>query len=64
MPPDAKDVPQPPERPDPMSCCGRGCSPCIFDYYDDAMDRWRGRIVRLGLDPGEVLESLGRPPND
>ena len=47
-----------------MSCCGRGCSPCIFDYYDDAMDRWRGRIVRLGLDPGEVLESLGRPPND
>lgn len=33
--------PAPPERPSNEDCCQSGCSPCIFDLYDEEMDRWR-----------------------
>jgi hypothetical protein len=62
MPPDPAALPRPPDRPDPMECCGRGCSPCIFDYYDDALDRWKAIVAARGFDPAEVLRTLGRPP--
>ena len=48
-------LPKPPAPPDPQSCCQRGCTPCIFDYYDTALERWEGRIRALGHDPAEVL---------
>lgn len=32
--------PVPPERPTDEMCCGRGCIPCVFDYYDDALARY------------------------
>ena len=53
-------LPKPPELPDPQSCCQRGCTPCIFDYYDTALERWEGRIRALGHDPAEVLAALSR----
>ncbi|MDB5806989.1 MAG: oxidoreductase-like protein [Betaproteobacteria bacterium] len=31
----------PPETIDPASCCGRGCFPCMYTYYFDAVDAWR-----------------------
>jgi len=34
-------IPPPPQAPDPDSCCGSGCVPCIYDYYDDALWKWR-----------------------
>lgn len=37
---DFSNVPSPPEKPDPDSCCGSGCVPCIFDYYDIALMAW------------------------
>ena len=55
----ADDLPRPPERPDPESCCGRGCCPCIFDYYDDALARWQALIRERGFDPAEVLARRG-----
>ena len=48
-------LPKPPELPDPQSCCQRGCTPCIFDYYDTALERWEGRIRALGLE-AELVE--------
>jgi len=53
-------VPRLPDKPHPAECCHRGCCPCIFDYYWDAMDRWEARVEELGLDPKQVLESMGR----
>jgi hypothetical protein len=41
----------PPRRPEPYECCGRGCSPCIFDYYNKALDRWRQAMIARGLEP-------------
>jgi len=31
---------QPPQRPKQEECCERGCEPCIFDYYEIALQRW------------------------
>lgn len=44
--PDDKDFgndppPTPPVEPDPGDCCGNGCDPCIFDYYEEARQRYR-----------------------
>jgi hypothetical protein len=56
------DLPRPPDRPDPQECCGRGCCPCIFDYYEDALTRWQTLVRDRGSDPAQVLEAMGRPP--
>jgi hypothetical protein len=48
-------VPAPPQKPDPMECCERGCCPCIFDYYWDALDRWKATVRALGHDPEQLL---------
>jgi hypothetical protein len=40
------DDPRPvaPVQPDLDDCCNRGCYPCVFDTYDDAMDRYRAAL--------------------
>jgi hypothetical protein len=48
-------LPPPPEKPDPLECCNRGCSPCIFDYYWDALARWEDLIRSRGGDPAQYL---------
>jgi hypothetical protein len=57
---DAAPLPQPPNKPEDYSCCQRGCSPCIFDYYWDALSRWEQKIRSLGHDPDAVLAALGK----
>lgn len=51
----APEVPRPPDRPDPEMCCNGGCCPCIFDYYQDALERWMARVEEMGLDPHALL---------
>lgn len=53
-------VPAPPERPDPDECCNGGCCPCIFDYYQDALERWKARVRELGLNPDPLLAERDR----
>ena len=38
-----KDDPQPvpPVQPDLDDCCHSGCSPCVFDLYDEALERYQ-----------------------
>jgi hypothetical protein len=36
--------PVPPVRPSPDDCCKGSCDPCIFDLYDDALDRYRSDL--------------------
>jgi hypothetical protein len=33
--------PEPPERPQPADCCQGGCERCVYDLYEEAMDRYR-----------------------
>lgn len=49
----------PPERPTDEECCKRGCSPCIFDYYETALERWRDRVLAQGGDPDALLAARG-----
>jgi len=58
--PDYSAVPRAPDKPDAEMCCGRGCCPCIFDYYDDALERWKGRVAAMGHDPDAVLAARGK----
>jgi len=42
--------PQPPAEPALEDCCRSGCNPCVFDLYEQALERyeralaaWKGR---------------------
>ncbi len=52
--------PRPPNKPDDESCCHRGCCPCIFDYYWDALAKWEEMVRELGGDPVAELALIGR----
>jgi len=51
----APAYPRPPDKPQDYECCKRGCCPCIFDYYYDALERWETRVRAMGGDPAQVL---------
>ena len=36
--------PAPPIAPEPGACCGTGCVPCVFDVYEEALERYRMRL--------------------
>jgi hypothetical protein len=40
----ANTAPVAPVQPDLDDCCNRGCYPCVFDTYDDAMDRYKAAL--------------------
>ena len=37
--------PQPPVQPALEDCCRSGCTPCVFDLYEDAMERYRVQLA-------------------
>jgi hypothetical protein len=37
--------PAAPERPLPGDCCRSGCNPCVFDLYQDALERYRAQLA-------------------
>jgi hypothetical protein len=40
-------LPPRPREPDPSECCGRGCDPCVYTYYERALERWHEKIAKL-----------------
>jgi hypothetical protein len=38
-------MPREPVAPALEDCCRSGCAPCVFDLYDDAMDRYRVQLA-------------------
>ena len=43
QPPDP--APVAPVQPDIDDCCRSGCTPCVFDLYEEAMDRYRAALA-------------------
>jgi hypothetical protein len=37
--------PEPPVRPEPDDCCNGGCERCVFDLYEDALERYREKLA-------------------
>lgn len=35
-----------PVEPLPSQCCGSGCSPCVFDLYNQDLARWEAARAR------------------
>lgn len=33
--------PAPPRKPEPDECCGSGCLVCVFDRYEQELERYR-----------------------
>ncbi len=52
--------PAPPNEPEEYLCCHRHCSPCIKDYYREALARWVETVRGMGGDPDAELAALGR----
>jgi hypothetical protein len=42
-----KDDPQPvpPVQPELEDCCHSGCNPCVFDLYDEALERYQSALA-------------------
>ncbi|WP_435106014.1 oxidoreductase-like domain-containing protein [Arhodomonas sp. AD133] len=58
--PDRQDEPRLPRRPvepDLDECCGTGCDPCVFDLYEERLQRWRARC-------NEIRAAHGLPPEE
>jgi len=45
MPPEEDPAPIAPIRPDDGDCCQSGCQRCVFDLYDDAVERYRAELA-------------------
>ena len=43
--PDLDPMPLPPAAPGLDDCCRGGCMPCVFDLYDDALERYRAALA-------------------
>jgi len=37
-------TPTPPLRPDDADCCHGGCDRCVFDLYEDALERYQAAL--------------------
>jgi hypothetical protein len=37
--------PEPPVRPCADDCCRSGCDPCVFDLYNEALERYRTALA-------------------
>jgi hypothetical protein len=50
--PEIDPPPQPPVQPSLEDCCLSGCSPCVFDLYEQALERYElalaGWLARHG----------------
>ena len=36
--------PDPPVPPSPDECCQSGCDPCVFDLYEEALERYKTQL--------------------
>lgn len=41
-----KAKPVAPREPLPEECCGKGCTPCVFDVYAEALERYKAELKK------------------
>ena len=42
-----KEKPTPPREPTAEECCGKGCTPCVFDQYAEALERYKAQLKKV-----------------
>ena len=45
MPVPPSPRPVPPVQPEPEDCCRSGCTPCVFDLYEAALERYERALA-------------------
>lgn len=45
--PEDLELPPKPEPPAPGDCCGGGCARCVFDVYDEQLERWERQVAEI-----------------
>ncbi len=40
-------LPPRPNPPEPDECCGGGCIPCVYDLYEEALERWEQKVEAI-----------------
>ena len=41
------DLPPKPIAPEPGDCCGGGCTLCVFDAHEQALERWEREVEEI-----------------
>ena len=41
--------PEPPREPELEDCCRSGCTPCVFDLYEQALERYQQALAAWEL---------------
>ena len=41
------ELPPKPVPPEPGECCGGGCARCVFDVYDELLERWERQVAEI-----------------
>jgi hypothetical protein len=55
----ADDPPPPePEPPGEGACCGNGCDPCVWDFYEEERARWAEAMRAWRARRGGASDSL------
>lgn len=52
--PPADPRPVPPAPPDPEDCCRSGCAVCVFDLYNEALERYEAALAAWRARHGEA----------
>ena len=54
-----------PREPDPEECCGSGCALCVFDRYQQALERYREQLrMWQAAHPAEWRRMTSQPASD
>jgi hypothetical protein len=61
MHPAAPQLPPPPREPDLDECCASGCDPCVFDLYEDRLQRWEARCKAILAAQQNTQDDRSRP---
>jgi hypothetical protein len=53
-----KEKPTPPREPTAEECCGKGCTPCVFDQYAEALERYRAELEAWNIKSSKPKQRL------
>ena len=54
--------PAPPVQPELEDCCRSGCTPCVFDLYEQALERYEQALAAWEADTKAVTPPPPSPP--
>ena len=54
------ELPEPPTKPLDSDCCGNGCTPCVYDIYDEEVAQWQKFCEMSGEERAAALNTTNK----